>query len=706
MEPLAQSPPAAPDAHSRRSAAVDRLVDDVAARRSRGEHVPDDELIAAHPELLPELAEELEVLRELRLAELAAQKAGPLSAPPAMEADRLAEPIDSRYRSFPPTPDDRLPPPRVNGYSVLAEVGRGGQAAVYEAVQESTGRRVAIKVLLGGFVADSDSRRRFEQEAKILASLSHPHLVSILDAGRTSDGSIFLSMPFVEGCGLDEYLAQDRRSPDQLRTVLGVFAQIADAVGEAHRQGIVHRDLKPSNVRVDRRGEPYVLDFGLARLLHPGQAGQVRAVTLTGQMIGSVPWFSPEQATAGTLDQRSDVYSLGVMLYKAVTGQSPYPVLGPLRDVLNHIAATAPKPPSAVTGTRGIVLSVALDAIVLKALAKDPRARYASGLELSQELKNLLAGGLPSTRFPIRRSWRRRSLAGTGTLLCLAAALSLCVWGRSHLSRAHGSLSPSPSPKPPAVSVEPPKTSWRQPVFTNTVGMRFVPIDAGHFVMGSPLGEVGRDDEEIPHTVTFKHPFLIAATATTRGQFFAVLRQHKGSRASDGDDLPVNEVDWSDAKAFCEELSRREHRVYRLPTEAEWEYCCRAGTTGPYAGNLRDLAWFNENDQGPKPVGSKRPNAWGLYGMQGDVEEWCSDWFGSYKPAPVEDPKGAAHNLVRIARGSNHLGGWNECRSAHRDAKPPTTVYWGIGFRVVLESVEPPPASEKSASAPSPGPSH
>ncbi|MDB5304050.1 MAG: hypothetical protein JWM97_1599, partial [Phycisphaerales bacterium] len=624
----------------------------------------------------------------------------------ALEADQLAEPIVAQHEPFPQAPDDRLLPPRINGYSVLAEVGRGGQAAVYQAVQESTGRKVAIKVLLSGFVADSNSRQRFEQEAKILASLSHPHLVSILDAGRTADGSVFLTMPFVDGCGLDEYLAQDRRAPENLRTILALFVKIADAAGEAHRQGIVHRDLKPSNVRVDPRGEPYVLDFGLARLLHPEEPSHVRAVTLTGQMIGSVPWFSPEQATGGKLNQRSDVYSLGVMLYQGVTGQFPYPVFGPLRDVLNHIAVTVPKPPSAIAGSRGIAISPDLDAIVLKALAKAPEARYPSGLELSQELKNLLAGSPLTASAPARRSWRRRSLVGTGTVACLAAALGLGIWERTHPARAHGSLSPSVSSKPPVMSLAPAIAGWRQPVFTNSVGMRFVPIEAGQFTMGSPVGEPGRRDEEIQHTVVLKRPFLMATTATTRGQFRAVRGQRRGNPSSNGDDLPVDEVDWSDAQAFCQELSRREHRAYRLPTEAEWEYCCRAGTTGPYAGNLRDMAWYQENDQGPQPVGSKRPNAWGLVGMQGDVEEWCSDWFGPYTAAPVEDPQGAAKNLVRIVRGNNHRGRWSECRSAHRDAKPPTMIFWGLGFRVVLESVQPSPESASPATAPSPDRSH
>jgi formylglycine-generating enzyme required for sulfatase activity len=394
------------------------------------------------------------------------------------------------------------------------------------------------------------------------------------------------------------------------------------------------------------------------------------------------------------------------MLYQSMTGQFPYPVLGPLRDLLNDIAVTVLKPPSAIGGPRGIAISPGLDAIVLKALAKAPEARYASGLELSQELKNLLAGSPLTASTPARRSWPRRSLVGTGTVACLAAALGLGIWERTHPSRAHGSLSPSVSPKPPATSVAPAIPSWRQPVFTNSVGMRFVPIEAGQFIMGSPVGEPGRRDEEIQHAVKLTRPLLMAITATTRGQFWAVRGQRRGNPTSSGDDLPVNEVDWFDAQAFCDELSRKEHRVYRLPTEAEWEYCCRAGTTGPYAGNLRDMAWYQENDQGPQPVGSKRPNAWGLFGMHGDVEEWCSDWFGPYTAAPVENPQGAAKNLVRIARGSNHLGGWRECRSAHRDAKPPTTAYWGMGFRVVLESVQPSPEPASPATAPSPDRSH
>src|SRR5690348_7770285 len=170
----------------------------------------------------------------------------------------------------------------------------------------------------------------------VLYYVQAEYLYSLLKWGccgpsaRTDDGGFYLAMPYVAGCDLDEYLdARAGEAPATLPDLLRLFVKIADAVGEAHRNGIIHRDLKPSNIRIDSRGDPHVLDFGLARLLDdaPAADAPVTAVTRTGQVVGSMPWFSPEQA-AGTqmavVDARTDVYALGVMLYDAVTGRLPY----------------------------------------------------------------------------------------------------------------------------------------------------------------------------------------------------------------------------------------------------------------------------------------------------------------------------------------------------------------------------------------------
>ena len=168
--------------------------------------------------------------------------------------------------------------------------------------------------------------------------------MTILDRGRTADGSFFLVMDFIDGANLDCFV---RVLGKDIAAIVRVFVKIANAIDDAHRHGIVHRDLKPMNILVDSRGEPHVLDFGMARLLtdddgereiNPGD------ITRTGQVLGTLPWASPEQVSASpdAIDARSDVYGLGVMLFASLTGQFPYPVDGDLRSITHHIANTPP----------------------------------------------------------------------------------------------------------------------------------------------------------------------------------------------------------------------------------------------------------------------------------------------------------------------------------------------------------------------------
>ena len=193
-------------------------------------------------------------------------------------------------------------------------------------------------------MASRAEKLRFEREIKILAQLRHPNIVTIHDSGEAG-GHAYYVMDYIPGQSLDKW----SRSEPSIRAKLLLFAKLADAVAAAHQQGITHRDLKPGNVQVDENGEPHVLDFGLAKT---AGALEVTQVTRTGQFMGSLPWASPEQAEAvpGKVDIRTDVYSLGVMLYEMLTGQLPYNMFGNMRDVLDRIINADPRRPSAVAG--------------------------------------------------------------------------------------------------------------------------------------------------------------------------------------------------------------------------------------------------------------------------------------------------------------------------------------------------------------------
>ena len=323
------------------------------------------------------------------------------------------------------------PSPTIPGYENLRELRRGGQGVVYTAVQRSTRRTVAVKVLLAGGLAGAAQRRRFEREAELAASLRHPHIVRVFDSGVTPEGWPFLVMEFVEGRPLDEAIAM-APGVDGLRCRVALFQKIAAAVAHAHQRGVIHRDLKPSNVRVDESGEPRVLDFGLAKsVLDP--AG--RDATLSGQFIGSLPWASPEQASGmgQVADVRSDVYALGVMFFEALTGTMPYKTDGGLTQALENIRESDPPSPR--------VLAPAVDddlsAITLRCLAKDPERRYQSAAALADDLAAWLAGSPIAARrdsawYTLRATARRhRRAAWIGAAFAMVVSAALAVSLRS-----------------------------------------------------------------------------------------------------------------------------------------------------------------------------------------------------------------------------------------------------------------------------------
>ncbi len=276
----------------------------------------------------------------------------------------------------------------IEGYDILSALPVGGQAVVYKAVQKATKRVAALKVLLRGPQASARAQYRFEREVDLASSLQHPNIVTIYDSG-VDKGQHYFAMQYVEGKPLDRYVRSEELS---VRRIMELFNKVCSAVAYAHQRGVIHRDLKPGNILVDADGEPHILDFGLAKPTDGfEQTSQEQVMTsIPGQVLGTLAFMSPEQAAAqpDSIDVRTDVYSIGMILYKVLTGVLPYDVSGSMLAILRTIQETEPTRPSSLA--RGF--NSEIEAILLKALEKEPARRYQSAAHLQQDIDSWLRG--------------------------------------------------------------------------------------------------------------------------------------------------------------------------------------------------------------------------------------------------------------------------------------------------------------------------
>ncbi len=551
-----------------------------------------------------------------------------------------------------PTGEVDLPNP-FGRYRIDRRLGAGGMGAVYLAYDTHLDRTVALKVPHRQDAQDAEVRGRFLREARALAQFHHPNFCPIFDAGEV-DGIPYLTMRYIEGRTLSVGQPWDQREAAELARRLAV------ALAALHAKGIIHRDLKPANVMVEDGGGLILMDFGLARRL---EGGIDPTITRANAILGTPSYMSPEQARGKAVDHRSDVYSLGVILYQLLTGRLPF-VADTVLAVLVLIATEDPEPPSTLRPG----LDPRLEAICRKSMAKKPDDRHASMEKFAGALAAFLAGANTPPPKP-----------------------------RDELPHAE--------PPPPQPKVD------KSPI-TNTLGMKLVLIPAGEFDMGSDASDPGAlPNEQVAgkkHRVRITRPFYLGTTEVTQGQYRAVTDANpsffKGS-----DDLPVEQVSWLDAIRFCNALSTKEgltpfYRIegddvsvpdwkgpgYRLPTEAEWEYACRAGPGGAGAYGFGDdaaqlgrHAWYKANSEGKiHPVGQKVPNAWGLFDMHGNVWEWCWDRFGAYEAGPVVDPVGPSDGSDRVIRGGSWSHAAESCRAAFRFRNSPTRTNYNLGLRL------------------------
>ncbi len=281
----------------------------------------------------------------------------------------------------------------IGKYRIVAQLGRGGMATVYKAYQASLDRYVAIKILHGYLAEDQNFISRFEREAKVVASLRHPNIVQVFDFDKQDD-MYYMAMEFINGPTLKRELEERHQQGKlfALEETGRIMVALCQAIDYAHNRGMVHRDLKPANFILTEDGQILILDFGIAKIV-----GGTKH-TMTGAVIGTPAYMSPEQGQGERGDNRSDIYSLGVVLYEMVTGRTPFDADTPYAVIMKHISDPLPLP-----RLLNPDIPEALERVILKALSKDPAARFQSGLEFAAAIKNALKIGADDnlTRYPV-----------------------------------------------------------------------------------------------------------------------------------------------------------------------------------------------------------------------------------------------------------------------------------------------------------------
>lgn len=556
-------------------------------------------------------------------------------------------------------------------------------ATVYLAQDPAIDRPVAIKLMAHQFAHDQKLRDRFNQEARLVARLKHPAIIDIYDFGEYDDQP-YLVMPYLTGGSLRDRLTR----PFTLDEVVSLLDRLGPALESAHRAGVIHRDIKPDNILFDDEGNPYLSDFGIAR-----QEG----VTFGTAVLGTPSYISPEQVTGDkTISSRSDIYSLGAMVYELLAGRPPF--LGDTATLLSqHVQQSIPD-----IQPHNPDLPFAIQPVLEKAMAKEPANRYPTVTAFINTLRSLLSAGQQQ-------------------------AITTIVESRPVLTPPTRQDTPPPIASPevtPATPVSSPNGSTRSPYLVLAIGiggvilfllvgailvwpavkpaltpaiddsrisdvdgMRQFYVPAGNFLMGNNNGEA---DEQPQHTI-YLDGYWIDETEVTNAMYAQCVADGSCSEPqnsnrynhSDYTNHPIVMVDWDKAKTYCTWAGRT------LPTEAQWEKAARGddGRNYPWGNQSPtcDLLNYSGCIFDTTPVGGYLDGAtpYGALDMLGNVWEWVVDWYAGdyYSNSPAQNPLGPQFGDTRIIRGGSWTSNSSVTQITNRSELAPDGHNYFVGFR-------------------------
>ena len=602
-------------------------------------------------------------------------------------------------------------------YRIDVRLSKGGFGNTYQALDLTLERAVAIKEFYPQNLADRETGQlvafpskegeyerwlqRFVREGKILAQLSHPGIVTVYDLFEEW-GTAYMVMEFLEGRTLEAELHTQPEHRFSEPRVVEMITTLVNALDTIHQKGIYHLDLKPANIMVKQDGSIVLIDFGSAK---QDFSKTTRAYTPA--------YAPPELFTGESLGPESDLFELGMMLHELLTGIRPPSVFERDQNIWDPQTLSEPWRTMLIEALR-------LRRVHRPGSVKKWWQTYFEWVRQAETGKNKV-----EPRMEARKP--NPGVANQPTQPREPVKLPRTV------------PEPPPPPKSPLTVEANYRGSQRLRTFGfevvtvndqgeiikrvqqqaryfsedlgNGVTLEMVAIPAGEFMMGSPADELDRDSNEDPQHRVILSAFYMGRFQVTQAQWQVVMGNNPSHFK--GEKRPVEIISWNDAQEFCKRLSQKTGRKYRLPSEAEWEYACRAGTTTPFyfgptittdLANYRGTDWqFGDRTypgnygSGPKgqyreqttEVGSFPPNAFGLYDMHGNVWEWCEDvWHDSYKGAPTDGSawvSGGDSNF-RLLHGGSWDGNPRHCRSAFRNRYYAYNRFFDSGIRVVYSS--------------------